>query len=175
MLNTFAWLHKKDGGFTQEDVIIAIKNKNITKIKEMKAILRQHICNILIRKLLQGKGNRELEILRYFYFGLWSTNNDNFTDNMITIKNKKRDGIALKLTNKLNVKKVLTKQNINEGDIVKKTKEFYIPAKSVFVWFVPDGNYILSINLKSNQNKQNMQFKGKEFPIYRYNINFNIY
>ena len=75
----------------------------------------------------------------------------------------------------MSIQNILTQKKIKEDEVVQKKRNFYIPANSVFIWFVPDGNYILSVNLKNNKNKQNRQFKGKEFSVYGYNINFNIW
>ena len=65
--NTFKWVDKKSDGFTKDDVIVAIKNKDQNKIKDMTHILKEIICKVLRGKLLLGLGNNELKLLRYFY------------------------------------------------------------------------------------------------------------
>lgn len=174
--NTYKWLKKKNGGFGMEDVKTAIKKNDKAKITYMKNILWKYICAILKKQLPYGQGSRELEILRYFYFATWDKKHI-YDDNLITIRNHSSNAIALILSHEVNIEKMLTGKSIIASSMESRSEKFYIPAQSIFVWFVPDGDYTLSVDLEDKviRGKKLLTFDDKKFSIEKFNMTLNIY
>ena len=174
--NTFKWIDKKSGGFTKEDVSLAIKSKNQNKIKAMTSILKKIICKVLRGKLLLGLGNHELNLLRYFYSSNWNKDNLNQETKMITISNMSGAGAPLTLSQAPSNEDLLTGVNLNIDNAEEKSYNFYIPSHSTFVWFIPNGNYSLSVNKKNDAIRSDnlLYFKNKTFLIKNNNISFNL-
>lgn len=175
--NTFQWLHKKDGGFTKQDVKIALENKDQKQIKHMIKVLRHIICAVLRGKLLLGMGNHELEILRYFYFSNWEKRPVKWSDNQIFIRNMKGKGAPLILATKADTEKILTGKGVTSSNVEDRQVEFFVPPQSVFIWFVQNGEYILSVNKKNTVYKPEdlIHFDDKKIRVDNHNITLDIY
>lgn len=175
--NTFNWLHKKDGGFTLEEVKTAVKNNEQEKIGQMNRVLQKIICVVLRGKLLLGLGHQELELLRYFCFAQWDHKPFQWDDNMIIIRNMSGVGAPLLLSQEPDSKKILTGKGIDSGIAEEKHQAFYIPPQSVFVWFAGDGDYILSVNQKNTavRPEQLLNFDRKKFNLNKNNMTLEIF
>jgi len=175
--NTFKWVHKKDGGFTREEIQLAVKNNDVKKIKHMNRILHTIISAVLRGKLLLGLGNQELELLRYFYFSTWDKQPFKWSNNLIIVRNMKGIGAPLLLSQKPNTEKILTGKGITASNAEEINKEFYIPPQSTFVWSAQDGEYILSVNQKNTiiRSENLLDFKEKKFTINKNNMTFDIF
>lgn len=176
--NTFQWLHKKDGGFTKEEVKRALEKKDQKQIKHMNKVLHRIICAVLRGKLLLGLGNHELEILRYFYFGKWDKQQAlTWKDNLLIIRNRNGKGSPLILATKPDTDKILTGKGVTSSNVEDRQETFYIPPQSVFIWFAANGDYILSVNKKNTVYKPEdlIYFKDKKITLKNQNITIDIY
>ena len=175
--NTFKWLHKKDGGFTLEEVKTAVNNNDRERISQMNRVLQKIICAVLRGKLLLGLGHQELELLRYFRFASWDNKPFQWDDNMIIIQNMSGGGAPLMLSQEPDPKKILTGKGLGKEVTEEKHQSFYIPSQSVFVWFAGDGDYILSVNPKNTAVKpeQLLNFDRKRFNLNQNNMTLEIF
>lgn len=175
--NTFQWVHKKDGGFTKEEVKVAIAKNNQSQIQHMNKILRLIICAVLRGKLLLGLGNHELEILRYFCFANWDKKPVKWADNLLIIRNLKGKGAPLVLATKPDTEKILTGKGVTASNVIERNEEFYVPPQTSFIWFLPNGDYTLSVNKKNTVYKSAdlLQFEDKKLRIKNHNLTIDIY
>lgn len=174
--NTFKWVDKKSGGFNKDDVSLAIKNKNSDKINAMTNTLKEIICKVLRGKLLLGLGNHELNLLRYFYSSNWNIDTLNQETKMLTISNMTGAGAPLTLSQAFSNEEVLTGAKLDIDNIEEKSCNFYIPSHSTFVWFIPNGNYALTVNKKNKTIRADnlISFKDKTFLIKNNNMSFDL-
>lgn len=176
--NTFQWIHKKDGGFTKQEVEEAINKNDRQKIKKMNKVLHRIICAVLRGKLLLGMGNHELEILRYFYFAKWDKDRlISSSDQLIIVKNQTGKGAPLILETKPDTAKILAGNVDSSAQVEEKREAFYIPPQSMFIWFVPDGEYHLAVNKNNTVYKPEdlINFKDKKIRIKGNNIIIDIF
>ena len=71
---------------------------------------------------------------------------------------------------------LLTGANLDVDNAEEKSCNFYIPSNSTFVWFIPNGNYSLSVNKKNDAIRADnlLYFKDKTFLIKNNNISFDL-
>jgi len=124
--DTYKWLKKEDGGFTIEEMEIAVETKERQTMKKMVAVLRKIITDVLKAKLLIGLGQNEIKLLRYFNSKTWNNQPFNWNNRMLILKNRHKNSASFIITS---------------GEKTKKSVTFLISNRSGFIWFLPQGKY----------------------------------
>ncbi len=138
----FKWDGDKDGRLDISDVRRAFATRDMEEIKRIRALLRKMLLRSLQMSILQrGAGAWELEAMRRFDYAIWGGGRFVvLADNLITVRNRTRKGVHLSIT----------RDNGSLGYFPdsdeKDERRFYVPARSLFVWFVPDGRYEIKLD-----------------------------
>ena len=133
--DTYKWLPKEEGGFSYSDLTHAVASEDRAEIKRMLGVFRKIITDILRAKLLIGLGQNEIKQLRYFYQKTWDDKPFNW-DNRMLVLNNTSGKRALFL--------------LSREDSKEKPVEFLIPSREEFIWFLPEGRYLLKSSPKSD-------------------------
>jgi len=164
--NTYHWVPKENGGFALRDIRRAFFDDNEQKMVAMLRIFREIICTVLKGKLLLGQGNKELELLRYFYFSKWNKKKIQWSDSLIVIDNNTGVSIHLALLKKMKAMDVLTgAAALNQKNLEDRKEKFLVPPQASFVWFAPDGKFIIQPDAQLPNMENHANFKTREFNL----------
>jgi hypothetical protein len=145
--DTYNWIPKENGGFSIKEAAEAFNSGDSIYIQKQNLILKKIITSVLRGKLLLGLGNRELSILRYFYYAVWNKSPLKWSNSMIIINNNTGKSMQLVLSQKINPKDMLTGNIISgKNNTEDRDEEFLVPAQSSFVWFADDAKFSLAPN-----------------------------
>ncbi len=132
--DTYQWLSKANGGFTNDELSTAVATKNTLKMRKMLTGFRIIITEILRAKLLIGMGQNEIKQLRYFYQKTWNNKPFEWTNKMLILNNNSSTSALFLISDKSSKEKPI---------------EFLIPSRTQFIWFLPEGDYNLKSSPKS--------------------------
>ena len=124
--DTFKWVKKEDGGFSLEEMKIAVETKERQKMKQMISVLKKIITDVLKAKLLIGSGQNEIELLRYFSSKTWDNKPFDWNNKMLTLRNPHKNSVTL----------IISSDRKGEDAVT-----FLIPGRNKFIWFLPEGKY----------------------------------
>jgi hypothetical protein len=126
--DTYLWVPENEGGFTYDEIEIAVKTADRKTMKRMISVFKKIVASILKQKILIGLGNNELQLMAHFNQKTWQNEKFNWDNKFLEIVNNSGEGISLLLKSK----------NSESNEF------FVIPGRSRFVWFVPPDEYTLS-------------------------------
>ena len=152
--DTFRWIMKRDGGFTVDELEIAVETGDTVQMKHMISVLRKIIADALKAKILLGLGQNELALLEYFNYGLWNKH-FKWSNRMLIINNRKGAGVKMLITD-------------TDAD---KKQPFHVPSRSTFIWFLPEDDYHISI---PGKHTKFFGFDSKEIKLKKKNITLDL-
>lgn len=165
--DTYHWIPKENGGFSRKELMDAFNSDDSENLKQMINIFKEIICTVLKGKLLLGQGQKELNLLHKFYYGTWEKNEIQWNDSMIIIDNHTGVSLSLVLQKKMKPADILTGAEIIKTDkhIEDRDVKFLIPPFSSFVWFAPDGKFIISSDNQIPDVTNTAGFQSREFVL----------